>query len=150
MSRAMSDLIDAAEEAATWMKDATAPNEVNGVLRKLQSAIKKAKKDLESQKRSGYLVLVELGDGRRRITATVESGNKYLSRSGIASLGIDAEVVYSAEVGDLEEARRGLKEALEKQEWAGHGMTWSELSRQDLIAAIQVVAESVGERPEGR
>jgi hypothetical protein len=150
MSRAMSDLIDAAEEAAVWMEEATVPNEVNSTLRKLQSAIKKGKKHLESQKRSGHLVLIELGDGRRRITATVESGDKYLSRSGIASLGVDAEVIYSAAVGDLEEARRALKETLEKEEWAGHGMTWCELSRDDLVAAIKAVAESVGVRPEGR
>ena len=145
----LSDLIEAAEEAAIWMQEATVPNEVNGALRKLQKISRRAKKHLESQKRSGYLVLVELGDGRSRITATVESGEKYLSRSGIASLGVDAEVIYSAEIGDLEEGRRKLKERLDQEEWAGHGMTWCQLPREALIAIIKEVAESVGARPEG-
>lgn len=139
MNKAIKDLIGAAKEAVKWMKEATVPNEVNGPMRRLQKEIKRVEQLQEAEKPSGYLLLLERGDGKKRITATIESDGKYLSRVGWAALGVDAEVTYSAEVSDLDQARESLKTVLPKEQWFGQGMTWSESSRRDLIAAIKKV-----------
>jgi hypothetical protein len=146
MNKTVKELVRAAKRAAVWMKDATTPNEINKPLALLVAAIQKAEQEQEAGNRSGYLVLVELGDGRKRITATVETGDKYLSRSGMASMGVDAEVTYSAEVGDLDQARETLRTVLQQEQWSGQGMTWAELSRQDLIAVIKNVSAIVNSR----
>lgn len=143
MSKAIKELIGAAKDAARWMKGATVPNELNNPLRRLETAIKRAEQSQENGKSSGYLLLLELSDGRKRITATVESGDKYLSRSGWAALGVDAEVTYCAEVPDLEQAREALRAVLQDEQWAGQGMTWSDLSSRDLITAIKKVEKIV-------
>jgi hypothetical protein len=146
MSKAIKDLVGAAKSAAEWMRKATPPGELNKPLRTLETAIKKAEQSQETEKSSGYLLLVELSDGRKRITATVESADKYPSRTGWASLGVEAEVTYSAEVSDLEQARETLRAVLQEEQWSGQGMTWTELSRKDLIAAIKKVIAIIGKR----
>ena len=139
MNKTIKELISAAKGAAEWMREATPPNELNRPLRTLEAAIKRADELREEQKSSGYLLLLELADGRKRITATVESGDKYLSRAGWAALGVEAEVTYSAEVPDLDHARETLRTVLQEEQWRGQGMTWAELSRKDLLAAIKKV-----------
>jgi hypothetical protein len=148
MTKAVKDLIDAAEAAVVWWYGDDISDDPGCVIVQLHNAVQKLKARGETDIRTGYLVLVELSDGRKRITATVESGDKYLSRSGIASLGVDAEVVYSAEVEDLDQAREGLRIILKQEQWAGHGMTWCESPREELIAAIQTVAEGVNNHKE--
>jgi hypothetical protein len=146
MSKAIKDLISAAKGGAEWMRKATPPGELNKPLRTLEAAIKKAEQSQETEKSSGCLLLLELSDGRKRITATVESADKYLSRAGWAALGVEAEVTYSAEVPDLEQARETLRAVLQEEQWRGQGMTWTELSRKDLIAAIKKVVSIVNKR----
>ncbi len=140
MNKSIRELISAAKGAAEWMQKATPPGELNRPLRILESAIKKAEQVREEEKTSGYLLLLELGDGRKRITVTVETADRYLSRAGWAALGVDADVTYSAEVPDLDHARETLRTVLQEEQWRGQGMTWtSELSRRDLIEAIKKV-----------
>lgn len=140
MNRAIKDLIDAAKGAAKWMREATPPGELNRPLRVLDTAIKKAEQlKKEEEKTSGYLLVLQRGDGLRRITATVETGEKYISRVGWAALGVDAEVVHAAEVPNLERAREALKTVLQEKRYRGQGMEWTETPKQDLIAAIKKV-----------
>jgi hypothetical protein len=143
MSKAIKELIGAAKSAARWMREATPPGELNKPLRTLEAAIKRAEQSRETQRSSGSLLLLELPDGRKRITATVESADKYLSRAGWNALGVEAEVAYSAEVPDLEQARETLRAVLQEEQWRGQGMTWTDLSEKDLITAIKKVVAVV-------
>lgn len=143
MTKTVKELVCAAENAVVWMEAATCPNELNPDLQRLQAAIKKIKDEDRTGIRTGYLLLVELADGRRRITATVEAADKYLSRAGWKSTGIEAEVIHWEEVNDLKWARDDLKTLLPEEPWGGQGMEWSDSSREDLIAAMRTVAESV-------
>lgn len=143
MTKAVKELVQAAQQAAMWMEAATCPNELNLQLRELEAAIKKVKDEEKTGIRTGYLHLVELADGRRRITATVESRENYFSRAGWAPVGIEASITYSEEVNDLTWARDDLRTLLPEERWGGQGMQWSDSPRHELIAAMQAVAESV-------
>lgn len=140
MNKTIKDLISAAKDASKWMQGATPPGELNKPLRALTAAIRKAEQ-LKGQEEipSGYLLLLQRGDGLRRITATVETGEKYLSRVGWAALGVDAEVIYAAEIPNLERARETLKAVLREKRYRGQGMEWTETPKQDLIAVIKKV-----------
>jgi hypothetical protein len=141
MSKTTKELISAAKDSADWMRKATPPGELNRPLRVLESAIKKAEQQREEEKASGYLLLIELGDGRKRITVTVETPERYPSRAGWAQLDFDFDITYSAEVPDLDHARETLRTVLQEEQWRGQGMTWTaELSRGDLKTAIDKVA----------
>jgi hypothetical protein len=137
MNKAIKDLIATAKEASRWIKDATPPGELNKLPRKLDAAIKRAEQ-LGGEKSSGHLLLLQRGDGLRRITATVETGDKYLSRVGWTALGVEAEVIYAAEVSDLEWARETLKTMMPDGH-RGQGMEWAETPKADLIATIKKV-----------
>lgn len=139
MNKTIRDLISAAKNASRWMREATPPGELNRPLRTLDAAIKKAEHLREEEKTSGYLLVLQRGDGLRRITATVETGEKYISRVGWAALGVDAEVVYAAEVPNLAHAREALKTVLQEKRYRGQGMEWTETPKQDLVAAIKKV-----------
>lgn len=143
MTKIVKELIKAAEEAVEWMKEATCPNELNSVLRTLQSAIEKAKNEEKNKIRTGYLLLIEHRDGRKRITATVECPENYISRVGWASAGVEASVMYSEEVKDLNWARDDLRVLLPDERWRAGGMDWSDTSKEDLIAAMKAIAESI-------
>lgn len=136
------ELVDAADEAVIWIEGAALPNEPDPAHR-LRTAVEKVRIEDKTGIRTGYLLLIERADGLRRITATVASGGEYISRTGWAALGVDAEVVHEAEVNNLKWARDDLKTIFESEQWTSHGMLWSDMPREELIAAIQTVAESV-------
>lgn len=143
MKKAVKELVQAAEEAIGWVKDLTLPNELNPSFHRLQAAIDQVKGADKTEIETGYLLLIEIPDGRRRITATVSPPEGYLSRAGWKAAGHKGEVVYSEEVNDLEWARDDLPTILPDEKWGAKGMRWSETSKEDLIAAMQTVAESV-------
>jgi hypothetical protein len=147
MNKATRELISAAENTVRFMESFTTPrsDEFNAVCNNLKDAVIKVKTE---EKRPGSLVLVELGDGRRRITATVETADKYLSRAGWKNLHVQATIVYSQEVPDLESARKALKRTLKLDtNTRGQGMDWCQLSRADLTAVITKVVNEVSAQP---
>jgi len=143
MNKAVKELVEAAKEAIVWMKEATCPNEVNTVARGLEAATQRVIDADKTSIRTGYLLLVELPSGLRRITITVAPPDQYIKRAGWSSLGTGAEVTYSEEVNNLEWARDDLKTILPDEKWSGAGMEWSNLVRENLIAAMREVAGSV-------
>lgn len=143
MNKILKELLSAARWAVEWMKGATLPNEANPTLERLEAAIRKAEQSEKAEIRTGYLLLVELADGRRRITATVATPDEYMARTGWSQLDVQAEVAYSEEVKDLTWARDDLKVLLPDARWTAAGMQWSDFPREDLIAAMCTIAESV-------
>jgi hypothetical protein len=143
MTKTIKELVQAAEAAVAWMEDATCPNEVNSVARALRTAIQNVKDSDKTGIRTGYLLLVELPSGLRRVTITVAPPDQYIKRAGWSHLGTGAEVTYSEEVNDLTWARDDLKTILPDEKWSGAGMEWSDLPKDDLLAAMKTVAESV-------
>jgi hypothetical protein len=143
MTKTVKELVMAAEEAAGWVEGLTLPNELNPSLHRLQAAINGVKAEEKASIRTGYLHLIEHADGRMRITATVETAENYFSRAGWKSAGVEATITYSEEVNDLKWARDDLRVLLPDERWGGQGMEWSESAKEDLVAAMRTVAESV-------
>lgn len=143
MNKALRELLEAAKKAVAWMEEATCPNEVNTVARRLQAAIERVEPEQKPAIKTGHLLLLELPSGKRRITATVASPDQYIKRAGWSPLDTGADVAYSEEVNNLEWARDDLKTLLPDQRWSGAGMVWSDLPKEDLIAAMKTVADSV-------
>src|SRR5262245_3346287 len=109
MTKAVKELVQAAEEAVSCGGGLTRAKELTPKLHRLQSAIRKVRDEEKAGIRTGFLHLIELADGRKRITATVESRENYFSRAGWAPAGIEASITYSEEVKDLEWARDDLR-----------------------------------------
>lgn len=138
------ELIKSAEKAVRWMNEATMPNEINDEARALKKAIASAKAELKKT-RKGYLVLVAIPGIGRRITVTVEQGDRYLKRSGLESAGVKASVLKWIEVSDIHEARRALKEEIDEEYFVGMGMGWSDIR----VAKLKDIMNTVANRANG-
>jgi hypothetical protein len=121
---------------------------LQALVHKLQVLVNRVKKLEKSKPRSGSLLLIEREDNNlRRITATVESGDRYLNRTGWKSLKVPAQVTYSTTTNNLAKAREGLRVGLQNQriQLAGNGMEWADVPKEELISIIESVARAANE-----
>jgi hypothetical protein len=134
------ELLAAAKEAAQWIYKAMMPNEVNEAHRRLWRAIKAVETELNDEQ-PGYLLILEKPNKGRRITATVECGDRYLSRTGWEALGTDVSVIYERKVNSLEKAREELKQRGKSERFTASGMKWTDTDTSTLTKLVDAAAD---------
>jgi hypothetical protein len=136
--KSVQELLDRTKEAAAWIHKNSDKGETKDMLRRLWSAVRSIEGEF-GEDRAGFALLVEVPKRGRRITITVEEPNRYLSRVGWESAGVDAEVTYSREVKSITAARERLRQSCPNEHFSATGMEWSQTPPKALMKAIDTL-----------